>query len=297
MPTSGALDRVATALQLPFFEVPTGWKYFGNLMDAGVASLSPSPSLCVDLSVSLCSAGDVPPSVSASPCPLSSCVSLCARVRACLSWSSSPISLFSLGRRVPLEISPACLFPPSLSLCVCWCVSVCMGVCMCVCVCMCMGVCMCMCMSLLFSFPEDLSLSAGPVPPAHALWQSPLGLCVAGWAGSNSGRAHLGGHCVAPLSSPMAVGGVGLTVCGHFCFRNCILPLPLCVGGHFCFRNCILPLLLCVGGHFCPHNCILPLPLCVGGHVCFHNCILPLHLCVCVWVRGVGSESGWGAAA
>lgn len=35
MPTSGALDRVAAALKLPFFETPTGWKFFGNLMDAG----------------------------------------------------------------------------------------------------------------------------------------------------------------------------------------------------------------------------------------------------------------------
>jgi hypothetical protein len=35
MPTGGALDRVAEALGLPFFETPTGWKFFGNLMDAG----------------------------------------------------------------------------------------------------------------------------------------------------------------------------------------------------------------------------------------------------------------------
>ena len=35
MPTSGALDRVADKLGLPFYETPTGWKYFGNLMDAG----------------------------------------------------------------------------------------------------------------------------------------------------------------------------------------------------------------------------------------------------------------------
>jgi phosphoglucomutase len=35
MPTSGALDRVAAKLGLPFFETPTGWKFFGNLMDAG----------------------------------------------------------------------------------------------------------------------------------------------------------------------------------------------------------------------------------------------------------------------
>ncbi len=36
MPTSAALDRVAAKLKLPFFETPTGWKFFGNLMDAGV---------------------------------------------------------------------------------------------------------------------------------------------------------------------------------------------------------------------------------------------------------------------
>ncbi|CAI5517259.1 unnamed protein product [Closterium sp. Naga37s-1] len=39
MPTSAALDRVATGLNLPFFEVPTGWKFFGNLMDAGTLSI------------------------------------------------------------------------------------------------------------------------------------------------------------------------------------------------------------------------------------------------------------------
>ena len=32
MPTSGALDRVAAKLGLQLFEVPTGWKFFGNLM-------------------------------------------------------------------------------------------------------------------------------------------------------------------------------------------------------------------------------------------------------------------------
>ena len=35
MPTSGAVDRVARALGVPCFETPTGWKYFGNLLDAG----------------------------------------------------------------------------------------------------------------------------------------------------------------------------------------------------------------------------------------------------------------------
>ncbi|XP_021727267.1 phosphoglucomutase, cytoplasmic [Chenopodium quinoa] len=39
MPTSAALDVVAKALSLKFFEVPTGWKFFGNLMDAGLCSV------------------------------------------------------------------------------------------------------------------------------------------------------------------------------------------------------------------------------------------------------------------
>ena len=39
MPTSGALDRVAEELAMKFFEVPTGWKFFGNLMDDGRLSL------------------------------------------------------------------------------------------------------------------------------------------------------------------------------------------------------------------------------------------------------------------
>jgi phosphoglucomutase len=39
MPTGAALDRVAKKLGLPFFETPTGWKFFGNLMDAGKCSV------------------------------------------------------------------------------------------------------------------------------------------------------------------------------------------------------------------------------------------------------------------
>ena len=39
MPTSGAADRVAAALGIDCFETPTGWKYFGNLMDAGLVTL------------------------------------------------------------------------------------------------------------------------------------------------------------------------------------------------------------------------------------------------------------------
>ncbi|KAJ2306224.1 hypothetical protein IWW55_001551 [Coemansia sp. RSA 2706] len=39
MPTSCAIDRVAAAKQLEVFEVPTGWKFFGNLMDAGRLSI------------------------------------------------------------------------------------------------------------------------------------------------------------------------------------------------------------------------------------------------------------------
>lgn len=34
MPTSQAVDRVAAAYNLPCFETPTGWKFFGNLLDA-----------------------------------------------------------------------------------------------------------------------------------------------------------------------------------------------------------------------------------------------------------------------
>eukprot|EP01094_Clydonella_sp_ATCC50884_P024213 TRINITY_DN6011_c0_g4_i1.p1 TRINITY_DN6011_c0_g4~~TRINITY_DN6011_c0_g4_i1.p1 ORF type:complete len:567 (-),score=162.42 TRINITY_DN6011_c0_g4_i1:352-2052(-) len=33
MPTSAALDRVADALGIKLYEVPTGWKYFGSIMD------------------------------------------------------------------------------------------------------------------------------------------------------------------------------------------------------------------------------------------------------------------------
>ncbi len=39
MPTSGAADRVADALGIASFETPTGWKFFGNLLDAGKATI------------------------------------------------------------------------------------------------------------------------------------------------------------------------------------------------------------------------------------------------------------------
>ncbi|NOS98737.1 MAG: alpha-D-glucose phosphate-specific phosphoglucomutase [Methylotenera sp.] len=39
MPTSGAADRVAAKLNIPCYETPTGWKFFGNLMDAGKVTL------------------------------------------------------------------------------------------------------------------------------------------------------------------------------------------------------------------------------------------------------------------
>lgn len=35
MPTSTALDRVAAARGIPCYETPTGWKFFGNLLDSG----------------------------------------------------------------------------------------------------------------------------------------------------------------------------------------------------------------------------------------------------------------------
>jgi phosphoglucomutase len=39
MPTSRAVDRVAAKLGIACFETPTGWKFFGNLLDAGMATL------------------------------------------------------------------------------------------------------------------------------------------------------------------------------------------------------------------------------------------------------------------
>lgn len=39
MPTSAAADRVAAELNIPCYETPTGWKFFGNLMDAGKVTL------------------------------------------------------------------------------------------------------------------------------------------------------------------------------------------------------------------------------------------------------------------
>jgi phosphoglucomutase len=39
MPTSRAADKVAAALGIPCHETPTGWKFFGNLLDAGQATL------------------------------------------------------------------------------------------------------------------------------------------------------------------------------------------------------------------------------------------------------------------
>ncbi len=39
MPTSGAVDRVAEKLGIACYETPTGWKFFGNLLDAGRATL------------------------------------------------------------------------------------------------------------------------------------------------------------------------------------------------------------------------------------------------------------------
>ncbi len=39
MPTSAAADRVADALGIAKYETPTGWKFFGNLLDAGKVTL------------------------------------------------------------------------------------------------------------------------------------------------------------------------------------------------------------------------------------------------------------------
>ncbi len=39
MPTSAAVDHVAERLGIRAYETPTGWKFFGNLLDAGLATL------------------------------------------------------------------------------------------------------------------------------------------------------------------------------------------------------------------------------------------------------------------
>lgn len=39
MPTSAAADRVAEKLGIGLYETPTGWKFFGNLLDAGMATI------------------------------------------------------------------------------------------------------------------------------------------------------------------------------------------------------------------------------------------------------------------
>ena len=39
MPTSAAADRVAEKLGIGLYETPTGWKFFGNLLDAGLATI------------------------------------------------------------------------------------------------------------------------------------------------------------------------------------------------------------------------------------------------------------------
>lgn len=48
MPTSGAVDLVAKDLNLSLFETPTGWKYFGNLMDSKEVYMGPdyTPFIC-----------------------------------------------------------------------------------------------------------------------------------------------------------------------------------------------------------------------------------------------------------
>jgi len=43
MPTSGAVDLVAKKKNIPCFETPTGWKFFGNLMDSGTKYFPEKP--------------------------------------------------------------------------------------------------------------------------------------------------------------------------------------------------------------------------------------------------------------
>ena len=51
MPTSGALDRVAKAKGKDCYETPTGWKFFGNLLDAGRFNHLLNYNLCYLLTI------------------------------------------------------------------------------------------------------------------------------------------------------------------------------------------------------------------------------------------------------
>ena len=39
MPTSGAVDKVAEKLGIKVYETPTGWKFFGNLMESDLITI------------------------------------------------------------------------------------------------------------------------------------------------------------------------------------------------------------------------------------------------------------------
>lgn len=39
MPTSGAVDKVTQKLGIKLYETPTGWKFFGNLMEENLIGL------------------------------------------------------------------------------------------------------------------------------------------------------------------------------------------------------------------------------------------------------------------
>ena len=52
MPTSGAADRVADKLGVGMYETPTGWKFFGNLLDAGMATICGEEAQAPDLTTS-----------------------------------------------------------------------------------------------------------------------------------------------------------------------------------------------------------------------------------------------------
>ena len=89
MPTSAALDRVAQKQGLTFFEVPTGWKFFGNLMDAGQHRFlfTACAVLCWHGCVSGCrtAAG----ACDGAGCSCYACYSSCAQQLTCTSSSSA----------------------------------------------------------------------------------------------------------------------------------------------------------------------------------------------------------------
>lgn len=115
MPTSSAVDHVARKLGLRCFETPTGWKFFGNLMDAHLLGREKVSQLLSSLAVPLlpahshgaqtpiCEAvlgSSLRSSAARSPSALAHLT--CVRRTGCgLSWPGSPSLPITTSTRAP----------------------------------------------------------------------------------------------------------------------------------------------------------------------------------------------------